>query len=578
MNDFKFHTQPFKHQEESFYKYRDREYHATLWEQRTGKSKLTLDVSSYLYSKGQATGLLIIAPNGVHLGWARNEIPLHMAPHIGCEPVVWNSTPNVTQRKELDRLINNSTSLGLRCLCMNIESLRSEKGRTFALQFMRNFRTILVLDEGSTIKNPTAQQTKYIIGDRGKKGLNVHAPFRRLLNGTLITNSPLDAWSQMAFLDDYILGPSFVTFRNRYAVIEMQGRMQGEVKKKLEIIAGRFGAVPWGDIISSDENGVITSGQQPLDEGCPIDFSIKQCGRMAYKLDWRCGKAGGSETMIFQPGQTYPVVTGYRHLDELQRKIAPWSDRVLKADCLDLPEKVYQKRYVELSKKQAVMYAELKEECITECKGQQMSAGLAIVKMLRLQQIVGGFYVPDDIQVNDEEEVILVLDRKAIPIDDDNLRIEALMEDISLSEGKVIIWARFVAEIQAITSALRQRYGKDPVEELYGQIPSDKRQNAIDRFQTLDNPRFLVANPACKGVSRGQNMCRAVDEYYYSNSFSLEDRLQSEDRPHSPGQTKNLGVIDMVCLGTLDEKVIDALRSKKELAREVSGDRLMEWI
>jgi SNF2 family DNA or RNA helicase len=73
-------------------------------------------------------------------------------------------------------------------------------------------------------------------------------------------------------------------------------------------------------------------------------------------------------------------------------------------------------------------------------------------------------------------------------------------------------------------------------------------------------------------------MCSASTEHYYSNSFSLEDRLQSEDRPHSPGQTNNLGVIDWIAPETLDEKVVQALRDKKELADMITGDKLIEWI
>ena len=589
-NDYKFPRPPFKHQEERFYLYRDREAHAHLWEQRCGKSGVAIATAAWQYGRGMVTGLLVVAPNGVHLNWAKNELPQDMPSHVGCEPVTWVSSPNKEQRKALDALCNGSTKQGLRCLIMNIEALRTERGYDFALQFMRNFRTNFTLDEGSIIKNVAAQQTQKIVGWRGRLGLGAHAAYRRLLNGTLITQSPLDAWPQFAFLDDSILGTSHVTFKNRYAIVELQGRMAGAVKKKLEEIAARLGTWPWGELISADEEGVITAGQQPLENGPPLDFTVKMAGRMTYNLLWRCGRATGAEKMVFQPGQVYPVITGYRHLDELQARIAPHSDRILKADCLDLPEKVYQKRYVELSKKQAQMYGELKAKCITECHGKEMSAALAIVKMLRLQQIVGGFYTPDEMLLGfptgadwDGDEIegtsVAMLDHKALPIEDHNPRVDALLEDIhERLQGKVLIWARFVAEIKLIAQALRKVYGKDAVAELYGEIKPEVRQVAINSFQTGEMPRFLVANPACKGVSRGQNLCQTQYEVYYSNSFSLEDRLQSEDRPHSPGQTNHLGVIDFVAPGTLDEKVIDALREKKNLADQVTGDRLVEWI
>ena len=593
VNDFKFHTEPFDHQRERFYLYRDKEFHAHLWEQRTGKSKIVIDTAAWLYGKGQINGLLIISPNGVHLGWCRNEIKIHMAPWCGCEPVVWKSSPNAEERKYLEKLKKNSSSLGLRCLSMNVEALNTPKGYDFALQFMRNYRTLFVIDEGSIIKNVEALRTQKIIGHRGKPGLNVHAPYKRLLNGTPVTNSPLDVYPQMVFLDDYILPSSYVAFKNRYAVVEMQGKFKWKVMQALEEIAGQWNRLPWGDMESSEEDGLITAGLQPLDEGPPIEFTVTRCGRTGFNVNWSCGKQNrkaGRKLIMTQPGDVYPVVKEYRYLDELQRKIAPHSDRVLKADCLDLPDKIYQKRYVELSKKQHQMYEELKKKSITECKGKEMSAGLAIVKMLRLQQIVGGFYVPDDIQITDQaclcedwnttEEVITTqhLDRKALPIDEKNHRIEALLDDLELTDGKALIWARFVAEIEAITVALKAKYGKLSTEALYGSIPSDKRQDAITRFQTSDEPRFLVANPACKGVSRGQNLNKATVEYYYSNSFSLEDRLQSEDRIHSAGVTINVGVIDIVAIGTLDEKIIDALRAKKNLADEVTGDRLISWI
>ena len=330
-NDYKFYTEPFNHQRERFYLYREKEYHAHLWEQRTGKSKISIDTLAWQYSKGFISAGLIIAPCGVHLNWGKNEFPIHCPPWIGCEPVTWVSSPNREQKRSLDALCNGSTRHGLRCLIMNIEALRTERGFAFALQFMRNFRTNFTLDEGSIIKNVTAQQTQKIVGWRGKPGLGAHAAYRRILNGTLITNSPLDAWPQFAFLDDSILGPSHVAFKNRYAIVEMQGRMVWAVKKKLEEIAAKLGTWPWGELVSANEEGVITAGQQPVESGPSIDFVVKMSGRMTYNLIWRCGRVSSTEKMVFQPDQVYPVITGYRHLEELQAKIAPHSDRILKA-------------------------------------------------------------------------------------------------------------------------------------------------------------------------------------------------------------------------------------------------------
>lgn len=585
MNDYLFKTDPYDHQRERFYLYRDKEYHAHLWEQRTGKSKITVDTAAWQYGKGNIDGLLVISPCGVHINWVRNEIPTHMPEYTNCDPVLWTGKPNATQKKALERLVKNSTSLGLRCLSMNAEALVTEKGYAFAKQFLMNYRTMLVVDEGSVMKNMSAIRTDKILR------LSCHAPVRRLLNGTPVTQSPLDVYPQFVFLDENIFGTSYVAFKSKYAIVEMQGKMFGVILNKLEQIAERFGTYLWGSLTQSEDKGVITAGSHPTDNGYLIDFKVIQNGRMSYRMDWQFGKHTGSVDMVFEAGQVYPVITGYRHLDELQGIIAPHSDRVLKKDCLDLPEKIYQKLYVPLSTKQEKLYRDIKKKCIAECSGRRMTATLAMTKMLRCQQIIGGFFTPDPEPVEGsdqmefdlselEERIAASLDKKAIPIEDKNHRIDALMTEIDERyEGKVLIWARFTAEIEAIARALRQKYGPDSTVELYGKIKSDIRQQSIDAFRESPGfPRFAVGNPACKGVSRGQNMCSAAFELYYSNTFSLEDRLQSEDRPHSPGLKSVLGVIDMVAPDTMDEKVIDALRNKKDLADQVTGDPIEAWI
>lgn len=581
MNDYLFKTEPYDHQRERFYLYRDKEYHAHLWEQRTGKSKITIDTAAWRYAKGDIDALLVIAPCGVHLNWVRNEIPTHMPDHTGCDPVVWLAEPKAAERKRLEALQKNSTAFGLRCLSMNIEALNSPRGLAFAKSFLMNYRTMLVIDEGSTIKSMTAGRTKAALN------LSIHAPVRRLLNGTPVTQSPLDVYPQFTFLDENILGSSYVSFRSEYATMEMQGKMWYTVKRLLDDIAARLGSYCWGELQQSEDKGVISAGYQPLDSGVPIEFKIKQMGKTHWHLLWTCGRESGLEKMTFDQGSVYQVITGFRNLDKLQSVIKPHSDRVLKKDCLDLPDKIYQKHYVELSAKQQKMYNDIKKECIAQTDGLKMTATLAFTKMLRCQQIVGGFFTPDIDQFNLEggvmEEledfIIQKLDRHAIPIEDKNPRIESLLTEIEERwEGKILIWARFTAEIKEIARALRAKYGKEEVVELYGEIDSNTRQQSIDNFRFKDSPRFAVANPACKGVSRGQNMCSASFEIYYSNSFSLEDRLQSEDRPHSPGLKNNLGVIDFIAPGTLDEKVIDALRNKKNLADEVTGDSMINWI
>lgn len=576
MTDYKFKTTPFQHQAERFPQYRDREVHAHLWEQRCGKSKITIDTAGYNYGKGRIEALLITAPNGIQLNWSRNEIPTHMPDHYGCNPVVWNSTPNREERKRLDWLFHGSSATGLRCLCINIEAMNTPKGEEAIKNFLRSYRTLWVIDEGSTIKNMDAKRTGKVLK------LARYATMRRLLNGTPVTQSPLDVYPQFTFLDEEILGSSWVGFRNHHAIMETQGRMLSDIKRRVSDIAGRLGTYPWGPLIHSEMKGCIEAGRQPLADFPPLDFTVRQTGREVYTLSWQCGRFEGRETLFSKAGDVYRVITGYKNLDELQTKIAPWSDRVLKVDCLDLPDKVYQKRYVDLTPKQRKIYDDIRKECLATLDGRTMTASMAMTKMLRCQQVVGGFFTPNpsfDVDM-DEEELVSILDRGALPIEEKNPRIQDILDAIDDGlNGKGLIWARFTAEIRLIAKELRKRFGHDAVAELHGAVPAAKRQCAIDEFQDSTGVvKYIVANPQCKGVSRGQNLCAAEWEWFYSNSFSLEDRLQAEDRPHSPGQTKALAVVDTVAPKTPDEKVIDALRMKKNLADQVTGDALISWI
>lgn len=284
--DYIYKTPPRAHQEAAFLKYRDREFHAHLWEQRVGKTWTAILTGAWLYSQGKIDAVLIIAPNGVHLEWALNQIPEHCPDHVCPTIGIWNSSPNAAQKAALKTFMN-SDKMGLRFFCMNIDAVNTEKGRAFATMFLQSFRCLLVVDEGSIIKNYDAQRTKALVGDRGKKGLAALAPYRRLLNGTPITQSPLDLFPQFLFLDEMILGSSAVTFRNRYAIIELQGRMTSEIKKRLEKIAAMNGTYCWGDLVTSHEERAITAGSQPLEDGSRIDFIVKMAGRMVYNMEWR---------------------------------------------------------------------------------------------------------------------------------------------------------------------------------------------------------------------------------------------------------------------------------------------------
>jgi SNF2 family DNA or RNA helicase len=261
-------------------------------------------------------------------------------------------------------------------------------------------------------------------------------------------------------------------------------------------------------------------------------------------------------------GREYPSLKGYRNIDELKQKIAPHSFRVLKAECLDLPEKIYERRYVSLSDEQRKLYNQIRKQVVTELdSGHTLTVQEAMVRMLRLQQVIGGF-VPVD-------------DGRPQRIPGDNPRIESMLELIEETSGSIIIWARFVAELQMIRDILIDNYGPGSVACWWGEIRQEDRQSGLLRFQE-GTSRFFIGQPHSAGY--GLTLHAASNVIYYSNDFSLEARLQSEDRAHRIGQRNNVLYTDMEARGTVDSRIVAALRSKKSIADAITGDKLRDWI
>ena len=207
-----------------------------------------------------------------------------------------------------------------------------------------------------------------------------------------------------------------------------------------------------------------------------------------------------------------------------------------------------------------------------------ISAPLALTKLMRLQQIVGGFFQADIEFDLDEDGNILkgAIPKPPIRIDEKNPRIESLIELLEECDGKVIIWARFRAEIKAISDRISESFGKESLVQYHGGVSNEERAIAVSSFQNSDRVRFFVGHVQAGG--KGLTLHAASTVCYFSNNFSLEDRLQSEDRAHRIGQKNNVTYVDFVATNTLDETVVTTLRSKKSVADLVTGDPTLGWI
>ena len=260
-------------------------------------------------------------------------------------------------------------------------------------------------------------------------------------------------------------------------------------------------------------------------------------------------------------GRQVQIVDSYRRLDELAGKLDSFSYRVLKEDCLDLPPKVFTTRTVELSDEQKEQYVMMKKAAIAEHKGKLMSSATALTTLLRLHQITCGTFKADDGTVT--------------PIK--NNRITALMDCIEEIDGKAIIWATYREDIKNIVAALKKAYGEASTVEYHGGVDATLRQDNIAQFQQVKGPtRFFVGNAQTGGY--GITLTAANTVIYYSNNYDLEKRLQSEDRAHRIGQTGSVTYVDLVAEKTIDERIIKSLKDKVDIANEIMGENIKDWI
>ncbi len=475
--NYKFKTKPYKHQLTALEKSWNKDNFAYFMEMGTGKTKVLIDNLAMLYDKGKVDGALIIAPKGVIGTWYNQELPTHLPNHIENVSVLWQPNINKKQKEKLDTLFETGEDLHI--LIMNVEAFSTEKGTEFAKKFLRSHKSLVAIDESTTIKNPKAKRTKNITD------LSQLAKYRRIMTGSPVTKNPLDLYSQCEFLHPYLLDfTSYYAFRNRYA----------EMKT------------------------------------------------------------------LHMHGRQIQVVSHFKNLGELSDTLKNFSYRVLKEDCLDLPDKIYIKRNISLTTEQQKVYESMKEKALAILNGKQVTSVSALTQLMRLHQITCGHFVADDGSVQEVK----------------SNRLNELMDVLEEVEGKAIIWAHYQHDIKKIIKSIEKVHGPGSVVDYYGLTAQEHRQPNIKKFQENDKCRFIVGTPQTGGY--GITLTQANTVVYYSNGYDLEKRLQSEDRAHRIGQKKSVTYVDIMAEGTVDEKIVKALRKKINIASEVMGEELKNWI
>jgi SNF2 family DNA or RNA helicase len=489
-DNYVFKTDPFEHQRKGFLLSCTAIYYALLMEMGTGKTKVGIDTTAFLFENNKVNGLLVLAPKSICRNWADKEIPTHLPERIVRKTVLWGSS-SVKLDQRLETIAIPQTGV-LHVLVMNIEAITTDRGLQEAAKFLRSHNVMMIIDESTIIKNHKAVRTKVAIK------LGLLAKYRRIMTGTPVTQSPLDVYAQFEFLQSKSLGSSsYFGFRNQYAILQKR----------------------------------------------------------------------------YVNGRTFDQVVGYQRLNELQTAIQSHSYRVLKKDCLDLPDKIYEVRYIELTPEQKRYYEELRENAISTLgNGQTIATPLMLTCLLRLRQALCN--IAPIQQTEDDPHTVPMTQ----PISMKDNRLEEVMNILAeAGDQKVIIWANFRSSIENLRAAIEKEYGEGTVGCIHGDVSQEQRQEFVYNFQDDSNKlRFMVAQPRTGGY--GLTLTAATLVIYHDNDWSLEVRQQSEDRAHRIGQKHAVTYIDLIAPNTIDEKIRSALVEKRDLADKVTGDKLLEML
>lgn len=477
--------EPFQHQRDAVVSCHntDMANYAYLMEMGTGKTITAIMDLCLLNNRNLVDNCVVLAPKSVYRNWYK-EITEFISNDNNIKISTWDPSLKDPETKNnlLDILVKQECKLHV--FLMNIESISSPKGVKFLEQYLKaqdKSMTMMIVDESTTIKTHNAKRTKNLIKITKDLG------YKRILTGTPVTKSPLDIYTQFAFLDPKILGQSnYYAFRARYA-----------------------------KIINRPTSG----------------------------------------------GRHFPLITGYQRLDELEQKIYTHAFRVKKEECTDLPPKVYTKRFIPMSKEQLVAYESLRRNAMFVFNDKTTTSVNRLSQIVKLHQVCCGFTINDNGEIHD------------LP----NNRYDELLDVLEEVDGKVIIWATYRHNIKTITEKLKEKYGDTKAAAFFGDTENQVRLDLVRNFQSKDSDlTYLVANPKTGGY--GITLTASCTVVYFSNNYDLEIRLQSEDRAHRIGQKNKVTYVDFVCRGTVDEKILEALKNKVDIASQVMGDELKSWI
>ena len=543
----------FEHQKLARNKFKDLDEIALFFEMGCGKSVTSLSIMIDKYKEGKIDSLLIVAPNDVHKQWFDdlcNEDALLSQileqENVPCTGQIIGGRGGQKQFYDFD------DDGKLHIVCVNIDTFSQPHKWEVIVDWVNKNKTAIIIDEATSIKNPNSKRSQrmlYEFNDVMKKrntvlfsGKKPNTSVRCVLTGTPVSNGPMDLWSIMEFIKPNYFGRNYYSFMNYYG---MHTKLKLDTGQQISVL-----------LTEKTWHGI--KGCKDYAEA----FNTFGCSEDTYM------------TVMHQDHYIGP----YKHADELKQLLEPVAVFAKLTDCVDMPPVHYITKEVPLSDAQKACYNDMKHDLLATYDDNVATAKNKLVVTLRLQQIASGFIMghkeinPEDLDlplwsdVEAADEYDVTPD-EVIWLGDTNPKLEQLKRDVAELDKPLLILTRFSAEAAKIYDLLKDDYS-------CMLFTGWKTTGSIEKFKAGEF-QIMVANTT--KIARGFNLQIAHTTIYYSNTFSMELRQQSEFRTFRMGQKYPCTYIDYVSC-EVDKTIADALRLKKGLLEYIRDKSIEEVV
>jgi len=542
----------FDHQIKAREKFRDKNEIALFFEMGCGKTLTSMMIICDKYKAGIIDSLLVVAPNDVHKQWFDDLCDDNSVLSKAIEQEQVHCTGQILGGRGGQKEFYDFDDDGkLHIVCVNIDTFSQPHKWEPIVEWVNAHKTAIIIDEATSIKNPSSKRSQRMLYEfndvmrRGKtvlfSGKKPNTEVRIVLTGTPVTNGPMDLWSIMEFIQPNYFNRNYYSFMNYYG-------MHTKLTVQDRTINVLLTEKTWQGIKHCKDYAEA--------------FSLFGCSEDTYL------------TVMHQDRYLGP----YKHADELKEMLEPAAVFAKLTDCVDMPKVNYIVKQVPMSDAQQACYNDMKHDLLAVYDENVATAKNKLVVTLRLQQIASGFIMghkeedPEDMDIplwmdRDIDEQYDIQPDEVIWLGDTNPKLEQLMRDVDELDKPLLILTRFSAEAAKIYDMLKDKYST----MLYtgwkttGSI-ADYKQGKYD---------ICVANTT--KIARGHNLQIGHTTIYYSNTFSMELRQQSEFRTFRMGQKCPCTYIDYVSC-EVDKTIAEALKLKKGLLEYIRDKDMKEVV